>query len=293
MLRIIAQAILMIALVYSFVKAFDLFTDYQPEAKATAKMIKSQNKKQIAIHEMPGVKQAIVFLSKFMYIEKTKEESLNETLIRAGIALTPKEYYARAVLGSLVGVAVLFWGRAAKMTSFTVLGAVLAIALGGYLLDETNQRLKVKDAEVKKELPRFVNTIIVARKTKSNLSEIFESYMKDAKPALRSELEKVVLEMNTGNIETALRRFDARMGADEISRLTTSLIYIENGKDQAAALQYLGDDMKQAVREARKEEHSKLPGKMRRSFLPVGLILIIIFFYAIALQIVANFTIFI
>lgn len=227
-----------------------------------------------------------------MYMEPNREAAQVETLQRAGIPLTPREVMGRSILGAAFGVLITIWGTVTNNKIFMLSGVVLAVALYGRSSDEANQRLKEKDAEVKRELPKFVSTIVVALKSEKNIVKIVEAYIKDAKPALRSDLEVLLSQMSTGNIETALRNFDSRMGAQEVSSLVTSLIYIENGVDQTAALQYLEKDMRQAMATQRRLELEKLPGKMRSTFLPCGIVLIIIFFYAVALQIFNNFTLF-
>ena len=232
------------------------------------------------------------FIGRFMYMEPNREAAQAETLQRAGIPLTPREVMGRSILGAAFGVLITIWGTVTNNKIFMLSGVVLAVALYGRSSDEANQRLKEKDAEVKRELPKFVSTIVVALKSEKNIVKIVEAYIKDAKPALRSDLEVLLSQMSTGNIETALRNFDSRMGAQEVSSLVTSLIYIENGVDQTAALQYLEKDMRQAMATQRRLELEKLPGKMRSTFLPCGIVLIIIFFYAVALQIFNNFTLF-
>lgn len=232
------------------------------------------------------------FVSKFVYMEPQKEQVQQETLYRAGINLTPKEVVARSICGLAIGLAVALWGTLLGNTLFTIIGIVLGIALFGMSSDDATQRLKEKDAEVKKELPKFVSTIIVSLRSEKNIIKIIESYIKDARPALRSDLEILLSQMSTGNIETALRNFDIRMGAQEITSLTTCLIYIENGIDQTAALQYLESDMRQAQATLRRLELDKLPGKMRTAFVPVAFVLIAIFFYTIGMSIVNSFVMF-
>lgn len=238
------------------------------------------------------LKPLFQFIGRFLYMEENKERAQTERLQRAGINLTPREVMARSILGAVLGLLVCLWGATAGSTLYTLLGVVLGVALFGMSSDEANKRLKEKDAEVKKELPKFVSTIIVSLRTEKNIIRVIESYIKDAKPALRSDLEVLLSQMTTGNIETALRNFDARMGAQEISSLVTSLIYIENGVDQTAALQYLESDMRQAQAALRRSELDKLPGKMRASFTPVAVVLIVICFYAILMQIFSGFTLF-
>ena len=231
-------------------------------------------------------------IGKLLYMEESKERAQADRLQRAGIMLTPREVMARSILGAALGLLVCIWGVLAGKTLYSLVGIVLGVALFGMSGDEANKRLKEKDTEVKKELPKFVSTIIVSLKTEKNIIRVIEAYIKDARPALRSDLEVLLSQMTTGNIETALRNFDARMGAQEVSNLVTSLIYIENGIDQTAALQYLESDMRQAQAVIRRQELEKLPGKMRTSFTPVALVLIVICFYAIFMQLFSGFTLF-
>ena len=239
------------------------------------------------------LRPVLQFLSRFMYMEDSREVMQKELLIRAGIDLEPKEVMARSILGAVFGFLFTVWAYLINNTFLMIVGVVLGCALFGISNNEAAERLKEKDIEVRKELPKFVSTIVVSLRSERNIINIIESYIKDAKPALRSDLEILLSQMKTGNIEAALRNFDMRMGAAEISSLCTSLIYIENGVDQTAALQYLESDMRQAQSTIRRLELEKLPGKMRRSFIPVGIVLIGMFFYTVFMQIFQNFTLFI
>lgn len=237
-------------------------------------------------------KPIFTFVGRLLYMEEGKEKATHETLMRAGIDLTPREFMARSILGALFGALVALWGYFAGKSIFILLGVFLGVALYGVSSDEANKRLKEKNAEIKKELPKFISTIIVSLKSEKNIIKVIESYMKDARPALRSDLEVLVSQMNTGNIEAALRNFDMRIGAQEVTSLVTSLIYIENGVDQTSALQYLESDMRQAQSTIRRLELEKLPGRMRKAFIPVGIVLIGMFFWTIFMQILDNFTMF-
>ena len=239
------------------------------------------------------LRPVLQFLSRFMYMEDSREVMQKELLIRAGIDLEPKEVMARSILGAVFGFLFTVWAYLINNTFLMIVGVVLGCALFGISNNEAAERLKEKDIEVRKELPKFVSTIVVSLRSERNIINIIESYIKDAKPALRSDLEILLSQMKTGNIEAALRNLDMRMGAAEISSLCTSLIYIENGVDQTAALQYLESDMRQAQSTIRRLELEKLPGKMRRSFIPVGIVLIGMFFYTVFMQIFQNFTLFI
>lgn len=232
------------------------------------------------------------FVGRFLYMEPYRESNQQESLMRAGIDLSPREYLGRSICGAAFGLLIAFWGYLMGSKFIIGTGILFAVALFGISNDDVNQRLKEKDAEIRKELPKFVSTIIVSLRSEKNIIKIIESYIKDARPALRSDLEVLLSQMSTGNIETALRNFDIRMGAQEISSLTTSLIYIENGVDQTAALQYLESDMRQAQATLRRLELDKLPGKMRASFVPIGLVLILMFFYTIGWSVIKNFTLF-
>lgn len=232
------------------------------------------------------------FIGNLVYMEPNREAVQGELLHRAGIDLTPRELMGRNVFGILLGALVCLWGYVLGGKIIMLFGIVFGVALFGVSNSEASERLKQKDAEVKKELPKFVATIVVALRSEKNIIKIIESYIKDAKPALRSDLEVLLSQMTTGNIETALRNFDIRMGAQEISSLTTSLIYIENGVDQTAALQYLESDMRQAQAAMRRAELAKLPDKMKSAFIPIGIVLIAMFFYTIFVQIFENFALF-
>lgn len=287
MIKFLAQLVLVIIIAYAGYEAATLALGIAP----TAKQLKTSRKKQ-APDLNATFRPLFHAVGKILYMEPNSEAAKRETLQRAGIDLTPREYMARSVLGLLIGLLICLWGWMANNNMFIFIGVIFGVALFGVTNDEANQRLKEKDAEIKKELPKFISTIIVSLRSEKNIIKVIEAYIKDARPALRSDLEVLLSQMTTGNIETALRNFDLRIGAPEVSTLVTSLIYIENGVDQTAQLGYLESDMRQAQATLRRLELEKLPGKMRRAFVPVGIVLIAMFFYTIFMQIFENFALF-
>lgn len=292
MVRFLLQCLIVISVAYAGYLLASVVLNIAPKPKK----LKQKSQKGNAGSAGPDLNKmlmpALRFISRFVYMEASREAVQKEMLIRAGIDLEPKEVMARSILGAAFGLMVSVWAYFMNNTFVMIVGVVLGCALFAMSNSEASERLKEKDVEVRKELPKFVSTIVVSLRSEKNIVKVIEAYIKDAKPALRSDLEILLSQMQTGNIESALRNFDMRMGAAEISSLCTSLIYIENGVDQTAALQYLESDMRQAQATLRRLELEKLPGKMRRAFVPVGIILIGMFFYTVFMQIFKNFTMF-
>ena len=105
---------------------------------------------------------------------------------------------------------------------------------------------------------------------------------------MRSELEVLLADMQTSDVQRALMRFDNRMNSAEISRLVAALIEIDRGTDATMTLQYLAQDMTTLHRSLIQKELDKRPGQMRRAILPSGVILVVMMFYIMIMAVVTS-----
>ena len=68
--------------------------------------------------------------------------------------------------------------------------------------------------------------------------------------ALGAELDRLILDMKTGNQEAALRGMDARLGLPSFAALCSVLCGVHQGVDQSTSLLVLEQDMQTKEREA-------------------------------------------
>lgn len=141
--------------------------------------------------------------------------------------------------------------------------------------DQLKDTLENKYKIVENEIPTFIRSIESALHTDRDIIRCFDCYKKIASPAMASELEIVMTDMQSSSVQQGLMRFDSRMSNPEISRLCAALIEVDKGIDNSLTLQYLAQDMTTMHRQLILRELDKRPGQMKRAILPAGIILVI------------------
>lgn len=114
-------------------------------------------------------------------------------------------------------------------TLIVVGGILLCIYLFFKNYDQLGDTLKNKYAIIEDEIPQFIRSIESGLHTDRDIIRVLERYNRIASPAMRSELEVLLADMQTSNVQRALMRFDNRMNSAEISRLVAALIEIDRG----------------------------------------------------------------
>lgn len=230
-------------------------------------------------------------LSRFIPLDPVKEARMTAMLRRGGSELTPKEYYARAVVCALLTLplALLFMVLGAgKLAPLIVL---LALVVFRHFTTDLNDRMKEKKKRIEAELPGFVRSILYRLEdsrhdgsravVQADLIQIFEDYLKVASDAFREDVAILVMEMKAKNIEAALRSFNQRLGLTEVSFLVNALIGLHRGEHQGEALSYLARDMDIKAKESLKKRLDSLPRRVKIASIPLVAITVISLFYVI------------
>lgn len=122
--------------------------------------------------------------------------------------------------------------------------------------------LKKKRDALEHELPRFVATVAQQLKASRDVLTILERYRKTAGDAMRSEPDITVADMQSGNLETALVRFESRMGSAMLSDVVRGLVGVIRGDNSVAFFELLAHDFKQFEIQRLKLLAMKRPGKI-------------------------------
>lgn len=209
-------------------------------------------------------------------LSKEREVELKAKLERAGIMLTPKEYYARPIAAFILFTPFIFAAYIAGLDGIAI-GAFVAIAavLCYKLLMEVDDKLEKKREEIEKELPSFIRSIIykldddVEGVVKADLVSIFEDYAKVGKSVFLYDVNYLIMDMKGKDAESALRAMDTRMCIREVSFLCNALIGLTRGEHQGSALETLAHDMDIKAKANIEREIGKRPAQMKRAILPV------------------------
>lgn len=212
-------------------------------------------------------------------LSEASEKKMNDDLKRADIPYNAKEYYAKAILSACLGVLVTVFATTLDSALLVIGGLLMTVYLFFKNYDEVKDILQNKNALLEDEIPTFVRSIESGLHTDRDIIRGFERYKKIASPAMASELDIVIADMQASSVTQGLMRFDNRLNSPEISRLCAALIEVDRGIDNSLTLQYLAQDMTTMHRQIILRELDKRPGQMKRAILPAGIILVVMMFY--------------
>ncbi len=171
-------------------------------------------------------------------------------------------------------------------------GVLMAVLVVPFLLlkmrDRLTARIREKDNAIGRELPIFVGTICRNLHHDRDLYRVISSYRKVAGWALGQELDKLLADMQAGNTQKALLRFQRRLGTGEASQLCSALADLTMGTDQTATLRYLADTMAVKAKENIRKELSKRPNQMRATYYPAMGVCVAMTLYVMVVYVVNS-----
>ena len=234
------------------------------------------------------LKQLTALAARAVLMNEATASKLERDLEKANLPITPQEYTARKHLIVAAG----FCLTVLCLVLHFYFG-VLIIALGMIFAlmkqrDALNVRIREKESVITQEMPRFVRSICRSLQSSRDLESVIGAYRKVAGPELGGEMDILLAEMCSGNVQTALLHFEDRLGTSEASRLCGALRDMSMGIDQTATLGYLADDMARQTKENVKRELSLRPGKMRRTYYPAIAVCIAMILYVLIVYVINN-----
>ncbi len=237
--------------------------------------------------------EAVIFdlavkLSLVIKLGDYKKRKMAATLKSAGISLSPEVYTAKAFVkcGLLMALAV------PCLIVLPILAPVLvflAIAVFFKEYMSANEIVKKKREAIEGELPRFVNTLTQELQASRDILSILETYQKHAGDAFRTELEITIADMKSGSHETALTRFEARMGSSQLSDVIRGLIAVMRGDNGVVYFQMLSHDLKQLEIQKLKMIAMKRPGKIKKYSFYMLMCFLFMYLVIIGIEIVNAF----
>ena len=243
---------------------------------------------------MPLVKP----FARLIPLDPAKEARMTSTLKRGGLELTPKEYYARAILCALftLPLALLLFAIGAANLAPIVL--IFSVVVYFHFMTDLKDKMKEKKNRIEMELPGFVRSILYklddikggSNKTivQVDLIQIFEDYLKVASDVFYYDVAVLVMEMKSKDIETALRNFNERIGLTDVSFLVNALIGLHRGEHQGEALAYLARDMDTKAKEALKKKLNKLPRRIKIASIPLVAVTLASLLYVIGSHLIRS-----
>ena len=209
------------------------------------------------------INEISMMVGKFIKLSDYNKRKLTATLKSASFNLAPETYIARAWVKA--GLTLLFVIPALLFIPL-LFPVVLFLAVAIYFKEirSAEDAVKERREDIEYELARFVATLTQEFKASRNVLTILETYKLNAGPSFKKELEITVADMKSGSYESALTRFEARIGSSKLSDVIRGLIGVLRGDDGVVYFQMLTHDLKQMEIQRLKTLAMKRPGKIRK-----------------------------
>ena len=212
--------------------------------------------------------EAIIFdlavkLSKYIKLGDYKKRKMISTLKSADVNLSPEMFIAKAIVKALLILAFVI-PCLAFLPILAPIFIFLSIAIFFKEYNAADEIVKKKRDAIENELPRFVNTLTQELRASRDILSILETYQKHAGFAFKTELEITIADMKSGSQETALTRFEARMGSSQLSDVIRGIIAVMRGDNGVVYFQMLSHDLKQLEIQKLKMIAMKRPGKIKK-----------------------------
>lgn len=209
-------------------------------------------------------------LARFIHLDEYKKKKLTSTLKSAGIKLTPETYTARAwVKAGLVLIGII-----PALIVFPILAfVILFLSILVYFKESrsADEAMKKRREVIENELSRFVMTLEQELKASRDVLRILETYRKSVDSEFSYELDVTIADMKSGSYESALLRFEARIGSAMLSEVVRGLLSVMRGDDSRVYFQMLAHDFKLLEVQKLKLIAIKRPSKVRKySFFMLG-----------------------
>lgn len=227
-------------------------------------------------------------ISKLLPIGDYKLRRIQSDLDRLERKETPQVFLSITVARSLLLAAAGIIFIPLGIPWLTLITAVTGVLAYFRATQDLHLRVAKVNRQIARELPRLVESLNYSLVENRDLVTFFEKYRQVAGSALGRELDKLILDMKTGNHELALRRFDARIALPQLAALVSILCGVYQGVDQRTSLLILEQDIRTTEREMLRREMEKRPGRIKVASFILTILMILMFMVPLVLLIIKN-----
>jgi len=259
-----------------------------PSANAAQAVKNIHGKRDMAKRMQDTLLPMARLISKLLPMSEYKERRLEADFSRLHINQTPKEYVSvvisKALLLALIGLMFIPLGIPG-LSLLTIAATLLSYFQS---MQSIRKKVEAQNREIETELPRMVETLNYSLKDNRDMLSFIEKYRMVAGKTLGNELDQLLIDMKTGNQETALRNMDARLGIPSFSALCAILCGVHQGVDQRLSLMVLEQDLRTKERETLKRRMEKCPGRIKVASFILTALMILMFMVPLVLLIINN-----
>ena len=228
-----------------------------------------------------------VWLSRFIKINEYKRLQLESDLQTADMDISPELHISKALVKAVpIGLLTL-----PALYIFPLIAPlVIATAVAYYFREVKSVQSKIQQKRdaINYELPRLVATIDKILEHNRDVLTMLEDYKKNAAPELKSELSITVADMRSGNYESALTRFEARVGSSMLSDITRGLIGVLRGDETRMYWSALSLKFADIQRQMLKQKAQKVPGKVKKLSLCLLICFMMMYLVVIGVEITSK-----
>lgn len=278
------SAVLLSAGLYHLVQAVFAF----PSGKFIHAIQNIHGKRSLTQRFQDGLLPLAKLISRLFPMSEYKRKHLKADFARLHISEKPENFVskakARSLLLALIGLLFIPLG----IPWLALLTAVASVLAYFKSMQSVRKKVEMRNREIEAELPRLTETLVYSLQDSRDLLTFFEKYRKVASKALGKELDRLILEMKTGNPEAALRSMDARLGLPSFAALCSVLCGVHQGVDQRTSLMVLEQDMRTKERETLRRLMEKRPGRIKAASFILTILLIFLFLVPLVILIIRN-----
>lgn len=285
--------ILILTMIAGILTAFGLFRVAQavlclPSGRATDAINNIHGRKSMSGQLQKALIPLAGLLSRLFPMSEYKTKRLEADFTRLNILQTPQEYVstliAKSLLLSLMGLLFIPLG----IPWLFLIVAVIAVLSYFRGIQSIRKKVEELNLAIEAELPRLVETLNYSVQENRDLLAFFEKYRSVAGRALGLELDRLIVDMKTGNQEAALRKMDARLDIPSFSALCAILCGVNQGVDQRVSLLVLEQDLRTKEREMFRRNMEKSPARIKAASFILTILMIFMFMIPFVLLIIGN-----
>ena len=253
----------------------------QPSTKTTKTLSRMKNSLTLAEKMyLTVVKPLAKLIAPLIPLDEYTEKRLRKNLARVGIDLTPKEYYAKAVITTVfiqagaVGIHLLL-----RSIPVTICMVFLGTLMFFQELQSVNKKLDKLNDVISLELPSFIISFAESLQGTRDIEKIFSRYRKICGDAFKYDLDVLISELKHGEHEVALRNFDDRLNIPHVTSFVNSVINVEKGggsQTEELMFRIQVESMNELQKANIRKELAKRPEKIRYAIYSIGFMILLI-----------------
>jgi ABC-type multidrug transport system fused ATPase/permease subunit len=259
-----------------------------PDRKASDSVRNIHGRRKLSARMQEMMLPLARLISRMIPMGEYKMRRMEADFARLHIETTPQVYVSTAIARSLLLMLIGLLFIPLGIPWLALLAAAAAVLSYFQSTQAIRKKVEAQNRAIEAELPRLVETLGYSLLENRDMIAFFEKYRSVSGKTLGLELDRLIVEMKTGNPEAALRGLDARLGLPSFSALCAVLCGVHQGVDQQTSLLVLEQDMRAREREMLRRSLAKLPGRIKAASFLLTILMILMFMVPLILLIINN-----